>query len=341
VGELISMSKPNVSVVIINFNSGKYIFRCLEHVRAQTWPEIETIVVDNASSDGSSEKLAEMFRRNEIRYHRSDINWGSSKANNFGIRNTSGEFVLILNADAFLNSDYIESCVAAFSTDPKIGTVVGKLVSSHDNSMIDSAGIRLFREGVSLDRGQREKDTGQYDRPEFVAGACCAAAIYSRRMLEALRAGDEYYDEDFFAFYEDVDLSIRALLLGWKTFYLPSAVAQHVRGASNEGGSRLVRFLGRKNMRLFYLKTFRNGDAIGAVMRRFLYFLWSFTETGAMDREFRREIALDIAKIQGRLLEKRHLLVSAADYGRMRSFSRSSYLKHTLTLHLKRLLRGG
>ena len=320
------MLKPKVSVVIINFNSGKYIFKCLEHVRAQTYPNIEVMVVDNVSTDGSSEKLKEMALSNEILYHRAASNGGSSKANNYGIRHTSGEYVLILNADAFLNPEHIERSVAAFLSDPEIGTVVGKLVSSHDNSFIDSTGVLLFREGIALDRGQREKDVGQYDRPMFMAAACCAAALYSRRMLEAVRLGDEYYDEDFFAFYEDVDLSVRALLLGWKTLYTPDAVAQHVRGASNEQGSRMGNLLGRKNLRLFYFKTFEHGDWLGAALRQLLYFGWRFAATGALEREFREEIATGLAKVRESYLEKRRRLILSANYDRLRPFCSESYI---------------
>lgn len=332
------MTTPKVSVVIIDFNSGKYIFKCLEHVKAQTHPNIEVMVVDNASSDGSSEKLAEMANRNEIRYCRSDINWGSSKANNFGIRNTSGEYILILNADAFLGSEYIKHCIEGITSNPEVGTVVGKLVSSRDASIIDCAGVALFREGIALDRGMREKDVGQYNKAEFVAGACCAAALYSRRMLEMVRVKEEYYDEDFFAFYEDVDLSIRALLLGWKTLYIPDAVAEHVRGASNERGSQFADFLGRRNMRFFYLKTFKNGDRIGAALRRLLYFAWSFTATGSIEREHRGRIEFDMEQVRSKLLEKRRLLASAADYSRMRPYCRNSFIRQSFTRHFKRFL---
>ena len=332
------MPRPGVSVVIIDFNSGKYIFKCLEHVRAQTYPGIETLVVDNASSDGSSEKLAEMARRGEIRYHRSDANLGSSKANNFGIRNTSGEFVLVLNADAFINPDYIERCVEAFASNPEVGTVVGKLVSPDDDSIIDCAGVMLFREGIALDRGMREKDVGQYDRPEFVAGACCAAALYSRRMLEAVRIADEYYDEDFFAFYEDVDLSVRALLLGWKTLYIPEAVARHVRGAWNVRASPFVEFLGRRNMHLFYLKTFENGDRVGAALRRLLYFAWTFTKTGALEREAGERMKVDVERLRGKLLEKRRLLAAGSDHERLRPFCRNSYIGQAIARRLKTIL---
>lgn len=335
------MAEPRVSVVIINFNSGKYIFKCLEHVRAQTHRNLETLVVDNASSDGSSERLAAMAAAGEIRYHRLETNGGSSKANNFGIRNTDGEFVLILNADAFLGPDYVFRCLAAFSADPEIGTVVGKLVSSHDNTIIDCAGITLFREGMTIDRGMREKDVGQYAKPELVAGACCAAALYRRRMLEAVRLDDEYYDEDFFAFREDVDLSVRSTLLGWKTLYIPDAVAQHVRGGTNERGSEFVEFLGLRNLHFYYIKTFDRADRVGAFLRHLLYFFWRFGPTGAMERKFRDRIHREVEQARDRLLAKRRRIEAVGDYQRLRPYVTDSYLRYTMAVRLKRLVSGG
>jgi GT2 family glycosyltransferase len=83
---------------------------------------------------------------------------------------------------------------------------------------------------MAVDRGFGEKDSGQYDQKEYVDGACCAAAMYLRTMLEDIRIGEEYYDEDFFAFLEDAGLSFHPCLRDRRTLYLPSAVAQHVRG---------------------------------------------------------------------------------------------------------------
>lgn len=331
-------ANPSVSVVVINFNSGQYIFKCLEHVRAQTYPGIETMVVDNASTDGSSERLAAMAGRGEIRYYRSETNLGASKANNHGILGTTGELVLILNADAFLNPDYVERCVAAFAAHPEAGSVVGKLVSTHDATIIDSAGVSLFREGIALDRGMREKDVGQYDRAEFVAGACCAAAFYRRIMLEALREGDEFYDEDFFAFYEDVDLSVRALLLGWKTWYTPDAVAQHVRGACLAKSSRFGEFLAWRNMQFFYIKTFENGDRIGAFLRQIVYLIWRFTVTGTPGRLDGDRVASELARLRVRLLDKRRSLAAASDYARLQPYCRKSYIVHTIARRVERLV---
>ena len=175
-----------VSVVIINFNGAVHIERCIKTIEAQSYPEIEILVIDNGSTDGSLALVQEIANEDRIRLF-AGANVGSSKANNLGIRESNGEFVLVLNADAFPLSDYIQKCVAAFRNDELIGTVIGKLVSDANDSIIDSAGIYFYREGLSCDRGFGEKDLGQYDMQEFIDGACCAAALYRRTMLEDIR----------------------------------------------------------------------------------------------------------------------------------------------------------
>ena len=244
-----------VSVVIINFNSLAYIQRCIETIEAQSYSPLEILIVDNGSNDGSLEIVQEMARQGRLRLF-VGTNVGSSRANNLGIRESGGEFVLILNADAFPESRYIERCVEAFRRDDRIGTVIGKIVSDADPSIIDSAGIYFYREGVAADRGFGEQDLGQYDKAEFVDGACCAAALYKRSMLEDVRIGDEFYDEDFFAFMEDVEISFHAIMRGWKTLYLPTTIVRHVRGGSSAKLKEYVYYLNERNSRLFLRKGF-------------------------------------------------------------------------------------
>lgn len=244
-----------VSVVIINFNSGAYIARCIETIEAQSYTPLEILVIDNGSSDGSLSMLEGIAQEGRLRLF-PGTNVGFAKANNIGIHASAGEFILTLNADAFLSADYIGRCVEAFRRNDLLGTVVGKLVSDSDPSIIDSAGIYFYREGVAAERGFGEKDRGQYDRQEFVDGACAAAAVYRRAMLEDIRIGDEFYDEAFFAFVEDVDVSFRSGMRGWTTLYLPSAIVRHVRGGSSGQLKEFTFYLNERNSRLFLRKGF-------------------------------------------------------------------------------------
>lgn len=246
-----------VSVIIINFNSRNYIFDCLKSLECQTYRTIEILIIDNSSTDGSSEILKSYETNIPYKYYRLENNMGSSYANNYGINNAKGEYLLILNADVFLDRDFIEKSIIAFEYKNNVGTVVGKLVSNKNNSIIDSVGVKIYAEGFGRDIGYGENDSGQYDKACIVDGACCAAAIYKREMLEDLGYGDEYFDEDFFAFYEDLDLSYRSNSMGWKTLYTPEARGQHVRGGSTQSVSEFVKYLSSRNILFFLIKTYR------------------------------------------------------------------------------------
>lgn len=241
-----------VSVVIINFNSGKYIEKCIQHVRDQTYKNIEIIVVDNNSTDGSREKLE---THNDIKYFALQKNVGSSRANNLGIKSGSGAYFLILNADVFIEKTYVEESIRCFEVDPRIGIIIGKLLSASNPRVIDTTGIVIYKEGLIRERGMGELDCGQYDQETYVVGGCCAAALYRKSFFETVSYRGEYFSEVYFAFYEDLDVSILGILLGWKCLYTPNSVGHHVRGGSTKNNSGYVRYLTARNYILF-LKTF-------------------------------------------------------------------------------------
>ena len=311
-----------VSVVVINYNSGDFIFKCLEHVKKQTYPHIEILVIDNNSQDGSGQRLDELSKNQDIAYFHYGENMGSSRANNIGIEKSQGEYILILNADVFLENDYVEKCVKGFGKDLAIGTVVGKFLSAREKSIIDSAGIILFKEGVGNERGSGEKDHGQYDKEEFIVGACCAAVMYKRKMLQAIRYRREYYDEDFFAFVEDLDLSVRSILLGWKTYYCPSAVAYHVRGGSVKPNNRFIAYLNYRNHEYFYLKTYRTVDVSSWISRKVLKIIRIIT----IKKSFKTQCRKEMRKVEKRLLEKRLYFSPRCHERYLKPYLRKSYI---------------
>ncbi|MBU1077490.1 MAG: glycosyltransferase family 2 protein [Spirochaetes bacterium] len=320
------MKKGRVSVVIVNFNSGKYIFQCLKEIYKQDYKDIEVIVIDNDSKDGSTNKLKQMAKKRELILIRSKENLGSSKANNLGIKKSTGEYVLILNADVFLTRDYIKKCVMAILDQKKIGGVVGKLLSSSDHRIIDAAGVELFREGLGSDRGMGEKDTGQYDSEEFVIGACCAAVLYKKEMLEDIKYKNEYYDEDFFAFFEDMDLSVISILLGWKTLYYPSAVAYHVRGGSTSSVSDFVHYLGYRNSEFFYYKTYRHLHGSNLLLRLIVQLIRIFTVKKEIKIKFKKEFR----EYKERLQKKRDFFLPKFNYSNLHTYVKRSYILFNL-----------
>lgn len=300
-----------VSVTLVTYNSERYLADCLNSVLSQDYSPIEILVVDNASGDRSRWILEQFADR--IRITLNDQNVGFAAAQNQAIRATKGNWVLCLNPDVLLNSNFIGELVKQGSKDQKIGSACGKLIRweqvPRERSVLDSTGIYFTESLRHFDRGANHPDDGQFDQSQFVFGATGAAALYRREMIEDVSVNGEFFDEDFFAFREDADLAWRAQLLGWKCLYAPTAVAKHVRQVTPERFKELPhainwhsvknRFLMRaKNIswglyaRVLLQTTFRDLQVIGYslfVDRRFmsaLTFLWKHRRRVADKRKW-------------------------------------------------------
>jgi len=226
-------SNDRVSVTIVTYNSGRFIRRCLESVLAQKYPNKEIIVIDNASTDGTTDILEQFEDRCQIAYN--DENIGFAAAQNQAIEMSTGQWVLTLNPDVLLLPNFIQSLVDAGAHDDRIGSVCGKLLTIlasfdlPDRPLVDSTGIYFTPMLRHLDRGSQEVDNGHYVNYEYVFGATAAAALYRRSMIEDVAIDGEFFDSDFFVYREDADVAWRAQLMGWKCIYTPHARGYHVR----------------------------------------------------------------------------------------------------------------
>jgi GT2 family glycosyltransferase len=202
-----------VSVTLVTYNSGRFIKKCLESVLAQKYPDLELIVIDNASTDGTIDILEQFEGRCRIEYN--DTNIGFAAAQNQAISISRGEWVLTLNPDVLLMPGFIQQLVEAGQIHPRIGAVCGKLLTIKstfelpEKAMIDSTGMYFTPMLRHLDRGSQQPDNGEYSNFEYVFGATAAAALYRRGMID--------------------DVSLKGELLGWRCLYTPYARAYHVR----------------------------------------------------------------------------------------------------------------
>ena len=222
-----------VSVTVVTYNSGRFIKRCLESVLEQKYPNLEVVVIDNASTDGTVDILEQFEGRCQIHYNEENI--GFAAAQNQAIALSTGEWVLTLNPDVLLLKNFIQSLIDAGQIDPKAGTVCGKLLTIHasfdlpEKQLVDSTGIYFTPMLRHLDRGSQEVDNGHYLSFEYVFGATAAAALYRRQMIEDISILGEFFDPDFFVYREDADVAWRAQLMGWRCLYTPHARGYHVR----------------------------------------------------------------------------------------------------------------
>ncbi|MBV8896346.1 MAG: glycosyltransferase family 2 protein [Acidobacteriaceae bacterium] len=227
------MTSPSVAVTIVMFNSARYIAKCLEYVFEQDYPDIQIVVIDNASTDDTVAAI-EPFR-SHIEFVRNANNVGFAEGQNQAIALTNSDWVLTLNPDVRLTPNFISKAVTAAESDERVGSVSGKLLrmtaefDTPADKTIDSTGIYFTPELRHFDRGSGESDHRRYERFEYVFGVTGAAAFYRRAMIQDVSIDGEFFDNDFFAYREDADLAWRAQLLGWRCLYTPTAVAYHVR----------------------------------------------------------------------------------------------------------------
>jgi GT2 family glycosyltransferase len=233
---------PRVTVVIPNWNGERFLEICLGSLRAQTFGDFETVLVDNGSSDSSVTFVEKNFP--EVRLLRLPENLGFSAAANAGIRSSTTELVVLLNNDTEQDPGWLEALVRAADEHPEAGFFASKLVDFRDRRLLDGAGDALRRSGLPYRLGHGEIDRGQFEREAFVFSACAAAALYRRSVFEEIGL----FDEDFFSNCEDWDVGFRAQLAGYRCVYVPGSVVYHVGSASTGGQkSALNTRLGAQN----------------------------------------------------------------------------------------------
>ena len=222
-----------VSVTIVTYNSGRFIKRCLESVLEQKYANVEVVVIDNASTDGTVDILEPFADTCRIYYN--EQNLGFAAAQNQAIALAQGEWILTCNPDVLLMPNFIQALVEAAHVDPKVGTVCGKLLTIRasfdlpEKQLVDSTGIYFTPMLRHLDRGSQEVDNGHYLNFEYVFGATAAAALYRKSMIDDISVQGEFFDPDFFVYREDADVAWRAQLMGWRCLYTPMARGYHVR----------------------------------------------------------------------------------------------------------------
>ncbi|MEK3750185.1 glycosyltransferase family 2 protein [Paenibacillus sp. FSL E2-8871] len=263
------MNNKTVSVHIVTYNSADDIIDCIEAVMAQDYLVKKIVVVDNASTDGSADKVRTfyhqfnsdspaaflvgheaMYSAREIKQYptidllENELNTGFAPAHNQAISATNTDYVLVLNPDLTLAPDYISRLITQMENNPQIGSATGKLLLKADHGLVDSTGLRMNRARRAFDRGAGEP-ADQWTQSGPVFGVSGAAAMYSRRMINDISVDGEFFDADFFAYKEDVDVAWRAEIFGWQGYYDAEAIGYHERGWKTSGRNTKPLFIRR------------------------------------------------------------------------------------------------
>lgn len=222
---------PQLTVAVLSYDGRHLLEIILPSLARQQYQDFEVVVVDNGSSDGTAEWLRRHWP--EIDVVRIPENAGVAPALNLCAAAGRGELVGLFNNDLELDPSCLGELVAALCAFPDAGWASAKLMNFAHRDVIDGAGDVFTWAGTAGRRGHGERDVGQYDEPSAIFGACGGAAVYRRSALEHVGP----FDEDFFAYYEDVDWNLRAQLAGYSCRYVPTAVAYHMGSATTGGGT--------------------------------------------------------------------------------------------------------
>ena len=301
------------SFIVVNYNGEKTIEKCLGSILNQTVKDFEILVIDNASKDSSREILEKMAKDGRIELIKNEKNIGFAKAANMGIEATTSPFIALINNDALLKEDWLEKMLEA-AKDERAGIFSSKIY--YPNGLINSAGHVIYRGFAVMERGWFEEDRGQFEESVYVAGACAAAALYRRKLFEDIGL----FDEDYFMYNEDVDLSLRALLFGWKIRYVPKAVAWHLHSASTGFMSEFSVYYNGRNWIWSVLKNIPTR----VLVKEFPFFiLRNLTSVAFFLLKGRKSIVkskVDALKGLRRVLEKRRELQAKKRFDRFEEY---------------------
>lgn len=244
------MLNRSSSIVIPNWNGKVHLPVCLDSIAKQSYKGFQVILVDNGSSDDS----VSYVRTHHPQVHVIELpeNAGFARAVNLGIQASDSEFVALLNNDIELEPDWLAVLIDALDSHAEVGAVTGKMLNYYHRDIIDAAGDELSLNGNAGGRGHGERDGEFYDTQCHVFGVCAGAAVYRRAVFSDVGL----FDQDFFAWYEDVDLDLRMQLRGHKCLYVPAARCYHKRGGTVRSSDPFfVKYYTRNNL-LYVTKNF-------------------------------------------------------------------------------------
>ncbi len=224
---------PHITIGILNYHTKNLLDRCLSSVFSQNTKYSFEVYLYNNSPEENLQDLIKKYNLKNI--HTYNKNVGFCKGHNDIIKASKNDYCLCLNSDVFLENNYIEECINILEKNNKAAAVTGKLLwydkkNNKETNIIDTTGIEKTSWYRFYDRGMGEIDSGQYDTKKNIFGVSAAAAIYRRDALENIKDAHGYFDERFFSYKEDIDLSWRFNKKNYISLFAPSAIGYHIRG---------------------------------------------------------------------------------------------------------------
>lgn len=219
-GDLQTVALPLVSIILVGHNSLSDLQRCLPTLARQRYDQCEILFVDNASTDGSVDYVMREFPNAKIIHN--SINRGYAGANNVGFQQARGEYIAVLNPDTEVHADWLREMVLALQAHPSAGLATPQILIMEQPSRVNTCGNDVTLTGLTFCRGL-DQAAGTYSQVERVAAVSGAAFMIRRAVVEEIGG----FDEEFFLYFEETDLSLRAGLAGYDCLYVPTAVVLH------------------------------------------------------------------------------------------------------------------
>ncbi|MDD5489520.1 MAG: glycosyltransferase family 2 protein [Candidatus Moranbacteria bacterium] len=270
----------NIAVIVVNWNGKKYLKDCFDSLQNQTYKNFKVFFVDNGSEDDSVDFIKEKYL--ETNLPSVDIfqlkkNTGFCFGYNTGIKKAledeDTKYVVVLNNDTKLDEKYIEELRSCAERHPEAGSIQPKVLKYFEKNKVDCAGIRIARDGTAHNRGY-SKDEKEYKEEKEIFGANGTASLFTRRALEKTALpGHNYFDNDHFVFYEDVDLAWRMKNAGFKTYFCPDALAYHVHSGTAGKASLMKAYYLHRNYFFTVFKNYPCGKLAKTLFWRFLSYL--------------------------------------------------------------------
>lgn len=315
----------NVAIIIVNWNGKKYLKDCFDSLGRQTYKNFKIIFVDNGSKDDSVDFVKKNYPETEV--VRLKKNTGFCFGYNTGIKKALEDekikYVIVLNNDTKLDEKYVEEIVNCAKRHLDAGSIQPKILNFYDRQKIDCAGIVIARDGTAHNRGYRENGE-KYNKEEEIFGANGTASLFTRFALEKTQfEKGEYFDNDHFAFYEDVDLAWRIRRVGLKSYYCPCAVVYHIHSGTAGKTSLMKAHYLHRNYFFTVVKNYPCDKLARTLFWRFLSYLQLVVnvfrkkkrEMEFINEQSKARVAIVILRAWGSvianipgLLKKRHII---------------------------------
>jgi len=280
---------PLVSVIVLNYNAGELLLNCIESVKKSAYKNLEIILIDNISTDKSQKICKEKYP--DIKLIQNDENFGYCEGNNIGIREAKGDYIIILNPDTIVESNWIEELISAYNKFGE-GLYQPKHLSLNEKTVYMSAGNMLNIFGFGYAREKGNKDENQFNKIEEIGYASGTCLFTSSAVLKKVGLFDPF----IFLYHDDLDLGWRASQLGIKSYYVPTSLIYHAESYSLKWNAEKFYWLERN--RKYCILTHYSKQTYSKIFPKLLvvdFFVWMFYLTkGFLGSKIRAE--LDIIK---------------------------------------------